>query len=89
MSPLFAMVQQIKKTFARGEICRKKGIYYKKNLKKGRKISFSLVKVKNFKVGIKANDINKIINKKIIKDVKIINQLEIGILHNEKKKCKN
>ncbi len=50
---------------------RKKGIYYKKNLKKGRKISFSLVKVKNFKVGIKANDINKIINKKITKDVKI------------------
>ena len=66
------MVQQIKKKHLLEEkFGRKKGIYYKKNLKKGRKISFSLVKVKNFKVGIKANDINKIINKKIIKDVKI------------------
>jgi len=50
---------------------RKKGLYFKKNLKKGRKISFSLIKVKSFKVGIRANDINKIINKKITKDVKI------------------
>ena len=31
---------------------RKKGLYFKKNLKKGRKISFSLIKVKNFKVGV-------------------------------------
>jgi len=57
---------------------RKKSLYYCKTLKKGQKISFDLILVKNSEKGINPKNIKKILNKRLKKNVSKNQIIRVG-----------